>query len=334
VENLGSRAAWRQFRRKQSVGTHTGSGDVESRTGGRRNALVIAQRQTAGRDCLGANTRAVWWWPTGHRLGGPSERIASPKCSRLSGRRAVRAYCVVVGITWVGLISWPGVAQVSMHGGDRNPDHSPASEPSESLTAENSPVPADSATPKEAESSAEQLSTELRQAIDTRRFALRPYLLEGRIGAGNVVGLVGVTAAVDLLGRVVVGAGAGLNVQGLQLGAYVRGRPAVFLNSTGYRLHAVALELGYCAGPYSPWAVLVGDAVTPSGIDRWDWAHWIQPSVGWETRSWNGVNAVVAVGYAFPVHSSGYRCVGDYPCRADLFAIPTISASLGYAIGS
>jgi hypothetical protein len=173
------------------------------------------------------------------------------------------------------------------------------------------------------------IPTEARRTIKSKRFAARPYLLEARAGIGTIVGLVGSTMGIDLWGRIVLGGGLGLSTGGLQLGTYVRARPFVFTSRGEMRLHAIGVELGYATGGFTHLPLY------DYPVAHWDWVHWIQPGLIYETRSWRGFNLLGGIGVALPVASSGHHCWEDAtstaPCRHDLPVFPTATIALGYA---
>jgi len=176
------------------------------------------------------------------------------------------------------------------------------------------------------------IPTHARRIITAKRFAALPCLLEGRGGIGTIVGLVGFTAAVDL-GRIVLGGGAGISGGGPQMGAYARVRPLVFMRHASLRLHALGVEVGYSTGGATRF---VGLTEGPTANAHWNWVHWIQPQLSYETRTWNGFSLLAGIGVAVPVARSGYHCLSEpsaTPCSHALSAMPTLTGALGYAWG-
>jgi hypothetical protein len=175
------------------------------------------------------------------------------------------------------------------------------------------------------------------RVIDQKGFAARPYLLEARGGFFGIVGLVGITVGADLAGRLLLGGGFGVSAGGFQMAAYMRGRPLVFKGRSTMRLHALGIEVGYSTGGYTAYNVvgsLMGDGA--ERVVHWDWVHWVQPQITYETRTWKGFSLLVGGGLAIPVARSGYHCRVDTawnPCGRALSTLPSVTVALGYAWG-
>jgi hypothetical protein len=175
----------------------------------------------------------------------------------------------------------------------------------------------------------------LRKQIVDERFRARPMLFEVRTGFATVVGLAGATLSYDVLNRLALGVGFGANTSGLQVAAFARVRPLVFVSKRWTRLHAIGLELAYSTGPFRDYTAPAGE---PHGAlfgatSSWDRVSWVQPQLTYETRSYRGFNLLAGVGAEIPVQHSGYHCIDRLQCSPNkLTALPTISIGLGWAI--
>jgi hypothetical protein len=170
----------------------------------------------------------------------------------------------------------------------------------------------------------------IREAIQERRFAARPVVMEARFGTGTLVGVMGVTASYNPWSFLGLGVGAGLDTGGGQLAAMISIRPVTFVSQRWARLHAIGIELGYSTGPYNDWE-LGGDGGSGATY-RWDHVHWAQPLLFYQTQSYRGFNLLAGVGAAIPFAKSGYHCIDTELCGGPhINGAFTATAGLGYA---
>jgi len=174
---------------------------------------------------------------------------------------------------------------------------------------------------------------EIRRTIRERTFAARPFMLEARGGLSTIVGLLGATASYDPWSRLCLGAGLGGNTSGIQLAAFARLRPLVFMGKRWARLHAVGLELGYSNGAFHEYTAPGAHGGSPSAYS-YDFVHWLQPQITYETRSYRGFNLLAGVGAAIPLASYGYHCLDPSSCNSNhLGPLLTMTIGLGWSTG-
>jgi hypothetical protein len=169
------------------------------------------------------------------------------------------------------------------------------------------------------------------------RFTDRLLHLEGRLGFGTLVGSVGLTAGVNAVDWLEVGAGAQLPIAGLVVAGYARFRP-LYWTTSARRLHALTIELGYSTGPSNVLGPFVfGHAEYDSRAGylheaSTDRAHFAQLELGWETRSARDFALRFAGGVAMAVRGD-WRCEGAEGYKVtcpDPIAIPTFTVGLGF----
>jgi hypothetical protein len=122
----------------------------------------------------------------------------------------------------------------------------------------------------------------------------------------------------------------------MQVAAFARLRPLVFMGRRWARLHAVGLELGYSTGPYSDYNPDLGAGHTgdPSTTYSYDRVHWFQPQITYETRSYRGFNLLAGIGVEIPLATQGYHCFDGKLCAENkLGVLPTFTLGLGWALG-
>jgi hypothetical protein len=175
---------------------------------------------------------------------------------------------------------------------------------------------------------------EARRAVEQRSFAARPVLLELRGGLGTIVGFGGATVSFDPWSRLAIGAGLGASTSGLQLAAFLRVRPLVFIRQRRARLHALGLEIGYSTGPFRDFLAPAGDGLRPAYDSySWDRVHWIEPQLTYETRSYRGFNVLCGLGAEIPIATQGYHCTDPALCPARRIAVlPTVTVGIGWAL--
>lgn len=83
-----------------------------------------------------------------------------------------------------------------------------------------------------------------------KRFTDLPMLFELRTGFGTSVGEIGLVGEYNVLDRLALGAGIGLNIWGPIWGIHVRGRPIIGATQSG-RLHAMTFETSFSQGMYA-----------------------------------------------------------------------------------
>jgi hypothetical protein len=158
-------------------------------------------------------------------------------------------------------------------------------------------------------------------------------MLELRGGAATVVGLVGATVSFDPWSRLTLGGGLGASPAGVQLGAFARVRPLVFMGRRWARLHAIGLELGYSTGPFKDF-ILPVDGGSAASTYSWDNVQWLQPQLTYETRSYRGFNLLVGAGVAIPVAKHGFHCLDEMQCRSSpIGVLPTVTVGVAWAFG-
>lgn len=173
---------------------------------------------------------------------------------------------------------------------------------------------------------------------DGSTFATRPWRLEFRTSIGGVAGALGVIPSYTWSNWLTVGAGAGVDLEGVQGGAIVRSRPGAWQTHAGW-LHAVSVEFGYSLGEFQARGlgldVSDGSDDLPAGQPRADLAGWLQLDVGWEYQTLSGTWLRVSLGAASIVHLSGADCTEPSGCRPPKrgFTIPTASFAVGPAFG-
>lgn len=169
-----------------------------------------------------------------------------------------------------------------------------------------------------------------RRSIRERSFAAKPVMVELRTGFGTIVGLAGATISFDPWSRLCLGVGLGANTAGVQLAAFARVRPLVFMSKRRARLHAVGVELGYSRGPFDFFAIGERSGLTYT----YERVQWLQPQITYETRSYRGFNLLAGVGLEIPIEKSGFRCIDQWDCYSQpLSALPTVTLGLGWATG-
>jgi len=174
-----------------------------------------------------------------------------------------------------------------------------------------------------------------RRSIRERSFAALPVMLELRTGVATIVGLFGATVSFDPWSRLSLGAGLGANTSGMQVAAFARVRPLVFMGKRWARLHAVGLELGYSSGPFKDDSLDLGaDHSGSSGPTyAYDRVHWLQPQISYETRSYRGFNLLAGIGVEIPLARQGYHCLNETLCsERKLGVLPTFTIGLGWAL--
>jgi len=151
----------------------------------------------------------------------------------------------------------------------------------------------------------------------------------------TIVGLVGATVSFDPWSRLSLGAGLGANTSGVQLAAFARARPLVFVAKRTARLHAVGVELGYSVGPFSDYRVPTGmGSEEPVSTFSYERVQWLQPQLTYETRSYHGFNLLAGVGVAIPIEWHGYQCLDPNRCTSrQIGALPTATIGIGWAFG-
>ena len=144
-------------------------------------------------------------------------------------------------------------------------------------------------------------------------FSERVATVNAMMGFGTPLGLVGGTLELNPVSWLALGAGAGMNGEGLQLAVLARGRPWAWER----KKRALALTLGaaLATGPHRPFAFdpLFG-SLDHSGTANqrvehvFDRVYWFQPDAGFELQAKSGFHLVVSQGVAFPLGYSGEHC--------------------------
>jgi hypothetical protein len=176
-----------------------------------------------------------------------------------------------------------------------------------------------------------------------------PLHLEARWGAGTSVGLVGIVGEYNVLDRLALGAGIGLNPEGAIWGAHARLRPLIFPSRSGHTLHALFLEGSFsrgrlnstdpaggilsdvCEGGHTPGSTCYSVFVRPEAVS------WSQFEFGWEVRLRIGFTLRVSGGLALALTRPNWRCERDgqpVSCEGESLpdrAIYVQTFALGYA---
>jgi hypothetical protein len=168
-----------------------------------------------------------------------------------------------------------------------------------------------------------------------RSFTDAPFTVQGRVGFGTIVGLLGIAASYDVANRIALGAGIGANPSGPQLAGFVRLRPFTWENRRTGTLRSLALDVGFSTGPYSNGVVktlLPGlDAPAPT---RWDRINWVQWEIVYEVKAVDGFSFMLGAGQAWPVSYNGRTCpAAPDPCseKVTLSFLPSGSLGIGHA---
>ena len=139
-----------------------------------------------------------------------------------------------------------------------------------------------------------------------------PLKLNATVGFGTPVGLAGAIVEYSPLPMLAVGAGAGTNIDGLQLAVLGRIRPLYW--ETPKRVFAIALTAAVAEGPYSSeddLAAATGDLMgLPKTHYAWlDHAWWFQPELQFEYETRSRFHLVAtAIGFAFLLNASAAQC--------------------------
>lgn len=181
--------------------------------------------------------------------------------------------------------------------------------------------------------------------IPRSRFTDRAIQLEGRVGYGTTVGLLGVVGEYNLFDRLALGGGVGLNDLGPVWGIHARLRPIVMTAQGGRRLHAITLESAISQGHYAGSEVRLMPTMRDcsshdtSGCRTYvssEFVSWLQFDIGWEMRAPSGFSLRVSYGFATRLNSPNWQCtvLGETSrCGDETIAktIPTLTVALGYA---
>ena len=144
-------------------------------------------------------------------------------------------------------------------------------------------------------------------------FSERLATLNAMMGFGTPLGLLGGTLELNPASGLALGAGAGMNAEGLQLAVLARGRPLAWEREK--RALALTLGVALATGPYRPFGFdpLFGSLDHSGMADQrvvhlYDRVHWLQPDAGFELQAKSGFHFVVSQGVALPLGYSGEHC--------------------------
>ena len=169
------------------------------------------------------------------------------------------------------------------------------------------------------------------------KFTDHPFLIQGRTGFDTLVGIIGMTASVDVENHLAIGVGFGTNLSGRQLAAFGRVRPFVWTSPAGRTLIALAFEVSYSSGPgRGPDLNLQMEDIGPSGTLYWHRIEWLQAEAAFELRVRSGFSLTAGMGAAKAMRYVGAYCTGDPDwCAANsgwrYETLPTFTIGLGYA---
>lgn len=139
------------------------------------------------------------------------------------------------------------------------------------------------------------------------KFNDRPLTIDGVVGFGTPVGLIGAALQYDLASWFTVGAGAGTNIAGLQLAALTRFRGE--LAATPERASAIAFGASFSSGPFgqSPEWLNVDHSYSERylGVGR---MSWVGLDAGIELKRRSGFHLLAAGGLAIPLEPDRGHC--------------------------
>jgi len=180
------------------------------------------------------------------------------------------------------------------------------------------------------------------------RFVDRPFALQGILGFGSDVGLVGVKGQYTLVDALALGGGVGMNASGyLQLAASANFRPITWSDTRS--VNALSIMTSYSTGEYDAFDV---SSVLALGMDhsgnterhyKVDRAHWLQVDAGFEHQLASGFSLRSAIGAAYLLNPGSAYCQATrspyeaLPCEGDIDGTPpddllfTMTLALGYA---
>ena len=171
-------------------------------------------------------------------------------------------------------------------------------------------------------------------AREGTRFTDRPLTLNAIIGIATPVGELGIMSEYSVSSRFAIGAGAGTNLYGIELG--VEGLYRLLLSERG-AAHALSIGLAFSEAPYER-------PLDGSG-DDWDvrskHTYWTQTDVRYEFLASYGFKLSIATGVALPVAVTDTECYrsatgscnngGDSIAYAPLWTL-TIALGYGFAL--
>jgi hypothetical protein len=164
------------------------------------------------------------------------------------------------------------------------------------------------------------------------RFEHRPVSVVGVTGFGAPLGLLGVAGQYALAEALSLGAGAGINSQGLQLSVFADLRPLHW--SARSVAIAVGPQVAYATGPWAPLEIHASGHDTNDAQYVFDRAHWLQVDLGVEVQSKGGVVFRFSQGAAFLLNPDGGHCEGAPSCPMNTEKVLfTMAITLGYAFG-
>jgi hypothetical protein len=141
------------------------------------------------------------------------------------------------------------------------------------------------------------------------QFTDHPAVIDGVVGFGTPVGLIGAALQYDLASWLAIGAGAGTNIAGLQLAALTRLRP--WTRTTPALASGVTLGLALATGKY-------GGRFASGGLVNVDHSYaqryvvgqigWAHLDLGWELKMRSGFHLLAAGGVAMPIGAEGGHC--------------------------
>lgn len=168
------------------------------------------------------------------------------------------------------------------------------------------------------------------------RFSAAVVTVNGEVGFGAPVGLIGGVVEVNPASFIALGAGAGTNDRGLQLAATTRWR--IFYWERPKRALAIPVGIGFATGPSAGrmrLELLLLDTSRRQSFERVDW---LQLDGGFELLNKNGFHLVLSSGVALPIHESGGTCTvkdvdgSESRCDAQTGLLETFTVMLGYAL--
>ena len=192
-----------------------------------------------------------------------------------------------------------------------------------------------------AEEETEPIKPPAEPEVEPRSFSDRPGHVMLQVGAGTLVGLLGVTVGYSVHDRLELGAGFGTNGLGSMGGPYVRVRPAVTTRGRNRTLHAFAIDLGLSVGKLSYQQNVGAGALGHTRTDEWphyhsDLALFLQTEFSWEMVKLGGFSMRGGGGLATLLNRGSIECD---PSLADTAAAgcgnpPSFFPVLLFALGT
>jgi hypothetical protein len=185
--------------------------------------------------------------------------------------------------------------------------------------------------------------------LRAQRFVDKPFALQGILGFGSDVGLVGMKGQYTVLDALALGGGVGINASGHpQLAAFANFRPITWSNKKS--VNALSLMGGYSTGKYEAYDISdfsfmssMSHSSEPEPRYVVDRAHWLQVDVGFERQFARGFSFRSAIGAAYLLNQGSAYCRNSrsphetLPCAGETRGTPpdkllfTMTLALGYA---